>query len=91
MLWGGWGYLTGFAGFIFLFIVRSVFGSSLLLALVSLGVGTVVSTQGCPMSMIFTVALHVPWCRHLDSFPDVKPRLYADNLKCSAERPRALF
>ena len=32
-----------------------------------------------------------PWCRHLDSLPDVKPQLYADNLKCSAERPRALF
>ena len=47
--------------------------------------------QGCPLSMIFTVALCVPWCRHLDSLPDVKPQLYADNLKCSAERPRALF
>ena len=23
--------------------------------------------------------------------PDVKPQLYADNLKCGAERPRALF
>ena len=23
--------------------------------------------------------------------PDVKPQLYAVNLKCSAERPRALF
>ena len=47
--------------------------------------------QGCPLSMIFIVALYVPWCRHLDSLPDVKPQLYADNLKCSAERPRALF
>ena len=47
--------------------------------------------QGCPLSMVFIVALHVPWCRHLDSLPDVKPQLYADNLKCSAERPRALF
>ena len=36
-------------------------------------------------------ALYVPWCRHLDSLPDVKPQLYADNLKCSAERPGALF
>ena len=27
----------------------------------------------------------------LISLPDVKPQLYADNLKCSAERPRALF
>ena len=47
--------------------------------------------QGCPLSMIFIVALYVPWCRHLDSLPDVKPQLYADNLKCSAARPRALF
>ena len=41
--------------------------------------------------MVFIVALYVPWCRHLDALPDVKPQLYADNLKCSAERPRALF
>ena len=47
--------------------------------------------QGCPLSMFCIVALYVPWCRHLDSLPDVKPQLYADNLKCSAERPRALF
>ena len=47
--------------------------------------------QGCPLSMIFIVALYVPWCRHLDSLPDIKPQLYADNLKCSAERHRALF
>ena len=47
--------------------------------------------QGCLLSMIFIVALHVPWCRHLDSVPEVKPQLYADNLKCSAARPRALF
>ena len=37
------------------------------------------------------MALYVPWCRHLDSLPDVKPQPSADNLKCSAERPRALF
>ena len=43
--------------------------------------------QGCPLSMNFTVALHVPWCRHLESLP----QLYADNLKCSAARPRAVF
>ena len=47
--------------------------------------------QGCPLSMVFIVALCVPWCRHLDSLPDVKPQLYADNLKCSAARPRALY
>ena len=37
------------------------------------------------------LALYVPWCRHLDAVPDVKPQLYADNLKCSAERPGAFF
>ena len=47
--------------------------------------------QGCPLSMVFIVALYVPWCRRLESLPDVKPQLYADNLKCSAERPRAQF
>ena len=47
--------------------------------------------QGCPLSIVFTVALYVPWCRHLDALPDVKPQLYADNLKCSAQRPCALF
>ena len=45
--------------------------------------------QACPLSMVFIVALYVPWCRHLDALPDVKPQLYADNLKCSAERPGA--
>ena len=47
--------------------------------------------QGCPLSMVFIVALYVPWCRHLDALPDVKLQLYADNLKCSAERPGAIF
>ena len=40
--------------------------------------------QGCPLSVVFTVALYVPLCRHLEVMPDVKPQLYADNLKCSA-------
>ena len=47
--------------------------------------------QGCPFSMVFIVALYVSWCRHLESIPDVKPQLFADNLKCGAERPGALF
>ena len=37
------------------------------------------------------MALYVLWCRHLESLPDVKPQPYADNLKCSAQRPGALF
>ena len=43
------------------------------------------------LRMVFIVALYVPWCRHLEALPDVKPQLCADNLKCSAERPLALF
>ena len=47
--------------------------------------------QGCPLGMVFIVALYVPWCRHLDALLDVKPQLYTDNLRCSAERPGALI
>ena len=47
--------------------------------------------QGCPLSMMFIVALCLTWCRHLDALPSVKPQLCADNLKCSAESPFALF
>ena len=46
--------------------------------------------QGCPLSMIFIVALHLPWCRVLESVPGVIPRLYADNLKCVSFCPEAL-
>ena len=46
--------------------------------------------QGCPLS-IFIVALYVPWCRRLEAMPAVRPQLYADNLKCTAECPRSLF
>ena len=46
--------------------------------------------QGCPLCTVLIAALCLPWCRHLDALPDVKPQLCADNLKCSAERPRAL-
>ena len=36
--------------------------------------------QGCPLSRVFIVALYVPWCRHLESLPDIKHQLHADNL-----------
>ena len=39
--------------------------------------------QGCPLSMVFIVALYVPWCRYLSSQHGVTPQLYADNLKCT--------
>ena len=47
--------------------------------------------QGCPLSMIFIVALYLPWCRHLDSLPFVKLSCMLIIFKCSAARPRALL
>ena len=39
--------------------------------------------QGCPLSMVFIVALYAPWCRYLESLAVISPQLYADNLKCT--------
>ena len=36
------------------------------------------------MSMVFTVALHVPWCGHLSNQHGVTTQLHGDNLKCTA-------
>ena len=47
--------------------------------------------QGCPLSMVFIVALYLPWCRALESIPGVRPQLYADNLKCVSRSPAALL
>ena len=47
--------------------------------------------QGCPLGMVFIVALYVPWCRRLEAMPAVRPQFFADNLKCTAECPGALF
>ena len=47
--------------------------------------------QGCPLSMVFIVALCVPWCRALESIPGVRLQLYADNLKCVSGSPAELL
>ena len=47
--------------------------------------------QGCPLSMMFIVALFLPWCRYLGELPDVSPQLYADKLKCVSTRPEQLL
>ena len=65
--------MTGFVKLVFRFIVRFVFGRFKLAA----GLGEPWcwgggSPQGCPLSMVFIVALHVTWCRHLEALPDVK-------------------
>ena len=38
--------------------------------------------QGYPLSMMFIVALYLPWCRYVSAQAGVQPQLYADNLKC---------
>ena len=43
--------------------------------------------QGCPLSMMFIVALHLPWCRYLAAQEGVQPPLFADNLKCLSRDP----
>ena len=43
--------------------------------------------QGCPVSMMFIVALYLPWCRYLGAPAGVQPQLYADNLKCVSRDP----
>ena len=40
--------------------------------------------QGCPLSMVFIIALCTPWCRYLESLAGISPQLYADNLKCTS-------
>ena len=47
--------------------------------------------QGCPLSMMFIVALYLPWCRYLAAQVGVQPQLYADNLKCVSRDPGSLL
>ena len=47
--------------------------------------------QGCPLSMMFIVALYLPWCRYLSAQVGVEPQLYADNLKCTSGDPALLL
>ena len=47
--------------------------------------------QGCPLSMMFIVALYLPWCRYLSAQVGVQPQLYADNLKSVSLDPDLLL
>ena len=42
------------------------------------------------MSIIFIVALYLPWCRCLAAQESVEPQLYADSLKCTSGGPLVL-
>ena len=46
--------------------------------------------KGCPLSMMFIVALCLPWCRYLSAQVGVQPQLYAD-LKCVSRDPDLLL
>ena len=47
--------------------------------------------QGCPLSMMFIVALYLPWCKYLAAQEGVEPQLYADNLKSVSRDPGVLL
>ena len=47
--------------------------------------------QGCPLSMMFIVALYLPWCRYLAAHEGVQPQLFADNLECVSSDPNLLL
>ena len=45
----------------------------------------------CPLSMMFIVALYLPWRRYLGAQDGVEPQLYADTLKCVSGDPATLL
>ena len=47
--------------------------------------------KGCPLSMMFIVALCLPWCKYLGAQVGVQPKLYADDLKCVSRDPEVLL
>ena len=47
--------------------------------------------QGCPLSIMFIVALYVPWCGYLSAQEGVEPQLNAVNLKCVSRNPDLLL
>ena len=47
--------------------------------------------QGCPLSMMFIVALYLPWCGYLAAQGGVEPQTYADNLKSVSRDPGVLL
>ena len=46
---------------------------------------------GCPLSMMFIVALYLPWCRYLAAQDGLQSQLYADNLKCVSRNTGVLL
>ena len=46
--------------------------------------------QGCSLSVMFIVALYLPWCRYLAAHAGVEPQSYADNLEYVSRDPDLL-
>ena len=46
---------------------------------------------GCPLSVMFIVALYLLWCRYLFAQVGVQPQLYTDSLKCVSRIPDLLL
>ena len=67
------------------------YGLSLRLALESFGLVMVVSLRGARLSMMFIVALYLPWCGYLGAQEGVEPQLHADNLKCVSRDPNLVL
>ena len=72
-------------------MLRLGYGANLLLALGESWTRDGGIPQGCPLSMMFIVALYLPWCRYLAAHGEVQPQLYTDNLKCVSRDPGLLF
>ena len=51
------------------------------------GLGQPWTRDGGPLSIMFIVALCLPWCRYLAAQVGVQPNLNADNLKCVSRDP----
>ena len=85
------GFLAGFAMLILSTMLMSSCGLSWRLALVRPWTRDGGIPQGCPLSMMFIVALYLPWCRYLAAHGGVRPQLYADNLKCVSQDPDLLL
>ena len=47
--------------------------------------------EGGPLSMMFIVALYLPWCKYLAAHESVEPQLYADNFRCVSRDPHLLL
>ena len=85
-----WSFLSGFVWLFLSFMLTFASGLSVLVVLVRFG-PEMGYFSGCPLDMVFVVALYFPWCRALESIPGVWPQLYADNLKCVSGSPAALL